>query len=296
MAIGTRATVGVMLCTSGLYEGLERAAARNEHGLSDGLRELAGEGRASTVDVTGMSWLDVDTTDALREAERRLMRDQGRKTRDGAGVAASQPAGFPVVEPLSGAHNGDAQPNLSDLVDAVVRCRRIDGCKRLSCSGRRWRLGSTGLDHRWLRWRDRPVETIPERVWRLVRRGPRPVCRCLSLVRPDVARICCDRHESIRRSGVCGDYGVVPEQLHGRQIRRPDGQEIPWRCLSQAGPGRPGFLHLPRRPFESALAHPGRYCISDECGSGPADRCLFPRGRKTMKHPPEFRGFERSRE
>ena len=24
--------VGVMLCTSGLYEGLERAAARNEHG------------------------------------------------------------------------------------------------------------------------------------------------------------------------------------------------------------------------------------------------------------------------
>ncbi|MCH7694150.1 MAG: CDP-alcohol phosphatidyltransferase family protein [Proteobacteria bacterium] len=74
---------GVMLCTSGLFEGLERAAARNKHGLSDGLRELAGEGRARTVDVTGMSWLDVDTPGALREAERRLMRDQGRKTRDG---------------------------------------------------------------------------------------------------------------------------------------------------------------------------------------------------------------------
>ncbi|MCK5549337.1 MAG: NTP transferase domain-containing protein, partial [Hyphomicrobiaceae bacterium] len=74
---------GVMLCTSGLFEGLERAAARNEHGLSDGLRELAGEGRARTVDVTGTPWLDVDTPDALREAERRLMRDQGRKTRDG---------------------------------------------------------------------------------------------------------------------------------------------------------------------------------------------------------------------
>jgi len=74
---------GVMLCTSGLFEGLERAAARNQHGLSDGLRELAGEGRAKTVDVTGMPWLDVDTPQALREAERRLMRDQGRKTRDG---------------------------------------------------------------------------------------------------------------------------------------------------------------------------------------------------------------------
>ena len=63
---------GVMLCTPGLYEGLTRAAARHRHGLSDGLRELSEEGRARTVDVTGMSWLDVDTPDALAEAERRL--------------------------------------------------------------------------------------------------------------------------------------------------------------------------------------------------------------------------------
>ncbi|MCZ6588567.1 MAG: CDP-alcohol phosphatidyltransferase family protein, partial [Alphaproteobacteria bacterium] len=74
---------GIMLCTSGLFEGLERAAASNKHGLSDGLRELAAEGRARTVDVTGLSWLDVDTPEALLEAERRLMRDQGRKSRDG---------------------------------------------------------------------------------------------------------------------------------------------------------------------------------------------------------------------
>jgi CDP-L-myo-inositol myo-inositolphosphotransferase len=74
---------GIMLCTSGLFEGLERAAARNRYGLSDGLRELAGEGRARTVDVTGLSWLDVDTPAFLREAERRLMRDHGRKSRDG---------------------------------------------------------------------------------------------------------------------------------------------------------------------------------------------------------------------
>jgi CDP-L-myo-inositol myo-inositolphosphotransferase len=74
---------GIMLCTRGLFEGLERAAARNEHGLSDGLRVLAGEGRARTVDVTGRAWLDVDTPEALGEAERRLLRVQGRKTRDG---------------------------------------------------------------------------------------------------------------------------------------------------------------------------------------------------------------------
>ena len=74
---------GVLLCTSGLFEGLERAAANDKHGLSDGIRVLAGEGRARTVDVTGLSWLDVDTPDALREAERRLMQSQGRKTGDG---------------------------------------------------------------------------------------------------------------------------------------------------------------------------------------------------------------------
>ncbi len=77
------ADTGVMLCTSGLFEGLERAAANDKHGLSDGLRELAGKGRAKTVDVTGLPWLDVDTPEALAEAERRLMRDHGRKTRDG---------------------------------------------------------------------------------------------------------------------------------------------------------------------------------------------------------------------
>ncbi len=74
---------GVMLCTSGLFEGLEQAAARNKHGLSDGLRELARDRRARTVDVTGRPWLDVDTPAALLEAERRLMRDKGHKTRDG---------------------------------------------------------------------------------------------------------------------------------------------------------------------------------------------------------------------
>ncbi len=56
------ADTGVMLCTPGLFEGLERAAAKDRHGLSDGLRELTREGRASTVDVTGQQWIDVDTS------------------------------------------------------------------------------------------------------------------------------------------------------------------------------------------------------------------------------------------
>jgi CDP-L-myo-inositol myo-inositolphosphotransferase len=74
---------GVMLCTEGLFHGLERAAAEGRHGLSDGLRELARGGRAIAVDVTGEPWLDVDTPEALREAERRVLRANGRKARDG---------------------------------------------------------------------------------------------------------------------------------------------------------------------------------------------------------------------
>ncbi len=77
------ADTGVMLCTPGLFQGLERAAAAGRHGLSDGLRELAREGRARSIDVTGQPWLDVDTPEALREAERRMMHEQGGKTRDG---------------------------------------------------------------------------------------------------------------------------------------------------------------------------------------------------------------------
>lgn len=66
------ADTGVMYCTSALFDGLRAAAADGQHGLADGLRVLAGKGRAMTVDVTGTWWLDVDTDEALDIAERAL--------------------------------------------------------------------------------------------------------------------------------------------------------------------------------------------------------------------------------
>ncbi len=111
---------GVMLCTSGLFEGLKRAAARNRHGLSDGLRELAGEGRAKTVDVTGLPWLDVDTPEALAEGERRLLRDQGRKTRDGP---VARHLNRPVSRWLSRILvRTSVTPNQISLVSWVLSC------------------------------------------------------------------------------------------------------------------------------------------------------------------------------
>ena len=65
------ADTGVMICTSGIFEGLEQAATNGLYSLSDGLRHLAERGRARAVDVTGKYWLDVDTPEALLEAESR---------------------------------------------------------------------------------------------------------------------------------------------------------------------------------------------------------------------------------
>jgi len=74
---------GVFLCTTALFEVIEKAAEVNKYGLSDAMRELAQEGRAGTVDVTGQSWLDVDTPQALHEAEHRLLQELVGKPSDG---------------------------------------------------------------------------------------------------------------------------------------------------------------------------------------------------------------------
>ena len=61
---------GLFLCTPGLFDTLDAAAADGEHGLSDGVRRLAARGLARTADVTGHWWMDVDTPTALAAAER----------------------------------------------------------------------------------------------------------------------------------------------------------------------------------------------------------------------------------
>ena len=74
---------GVFLCTSGLFEGLERARDQGAHGLSAGITELSRTGRADAVDVTGCSWLDVDTPEVLSVAEARILHAAATKPSDG---------------------------------------------------------------------------------------------------------------------------------------------------------------------------------------------------------------------
>ncbi|TDI66138.1 MAG: hypothetical protein E2O89_01480 [Alphaproteobacteria bacterium] len=77
------ADTGIFLCSAGLFEGLERAAKKGHHGLSDGITELASDKRAHVVDVTGCWWLDVDTLKALKAAETELLRRTASKSNDG---------------------------------------------------------------------------------------------------------------------------------------------------------------------------------------------------------------------
>jgi CDP-L-myo-inositol myo-inositolphosphotransferase len=79
----TGADVGVLLCTHGWFDGLERAAARGAHEVSDGVQELADRGRARAVDVTGDSWIDVDTPESYRAARRSLIASLARPDQDG---------------------------------------------------------------------------------------------------------------------------------------------------------------------------------------------------------------------
>ena len=74
---------GLFLCTFGLLEALEEAAAAGQHGLSDAMRLLAQRHKALAGRIEGGWWLDVDTPEALQEAERRLLAQERGKAHDG---------------------------------------------------------------------------------------------------------------------------------------------------------------------------------------------------------------------
>ena len=77
------ADTGVFYCTQALFEGIRRASAKGQYGLSDAVRELAAERRVRVVDVTGEKWIDMDNAFAFRHAKRRLLSSVVKNTDDG---------------------------------------------------------------------------------------------------------------------------------------------------------------------------------------------------------------------
>jgi CDP-L-myo-inositol myo-inositolphosphotransferase len=74
---------GAFLCTPAIFEALEKAQDAGRYCLSHGIAELASDGLVRAVDVTGYRWLDVDTPEALAEAERRLLASLDKGGQDG---------------------------------------------------------------------------------------------------------------------------------------------------------------------------------------------------------------------
>lgn len=60
---------GVFACTPALFGALEAGIRNNDCSLSDGIRELARRGVMRALDIGDAEWIDVDTPEALRQAE-----------------------------------------------------------------------------------------------------------------------------------------------------------------------------------------------------------------------------------
>jgi len=63
---------GLFLCPDDVFSFLARARVDGDCSLSDGVRAMAGEGRARIVDIGAARWQDVDTPDMLGQAEKLL--------------------------------------------------------------------------------------------------------------------------------------------------------------------------------------------------------------------------------
>ena len=63
---------GLFVCSGDIFEYLERAQRGGDCSLSDGVRLMAGDGKARGIDIGQGWWQDIDTPEMLAQAERHL--------------------------------------------------------------------------------------------------------------------------------------------------------------------------------------------------------------------------------
>ncbi len=73
---------GIFLCSTALFEALEKGSARGETSLSAGIKILAKKKKARVFDIKESYWIDVDDEKAFRKAENILLANL-KKTSDG---------------------------------------------------------------------------------------------------------------------------------------------------------------------------------------------------------------------
>lgn len=63
---------GVFLCTSAIFEAIEKARLQGKTSLSAGVQLLALQGKAKAVDINGQFWIDIDDPPSVLRAEKAL--------------------------------------------------------------------------------------------------------------------------------------------------------------------------------------------------------------------------------
>jgi len=73
---------GIFLCSPGIFYALEKSIEKGDASLSGGVLELAGQGKARSLDIGGRFWTDIDDEKAFKKVERRMLSSLS-KTSDG---------------------------------------------------------------------------------------------------------------------------------------------------------------------------------------------------------------------
>jgi choline kinase/phosphatidylglycerophosphate synthase len=111
---------GLFAASQGLMEALDSVKAeRGDASLSEGVARLAAQGRARAVDVGGAVWQDVDTPEALREAERRLLRSLRKPTDGIVSRTLNRPVSLAISRRLCRTR---VRPNQVTLFTFLVGC------------------------------------------------------------------------------------------------------------------------------------------------------------------------------
>lgn len=77
--------IGAFVCPLSFFDYLERAKRAGDCSLADGVRAMAGDGKARVIDIGDAWWQDIDTPEMLAEAEKVL---SGLRDRFTSGSAA----------------------------------------------------------------------------------------------------------------------------------------------------------------------------------------------------------------
>ncbi len=73
---------GIFLCSTTIFGAIEKSIKKGDTSLTGGIKEIARQGKARTMNIDGEFWIDIDNEKMLKKAERRLLTNL-KKTSDG---------------------------------------------------------------------------------------------------------------------------------------------------------------------------------------------------------------------